>query len=218
MLPASPRLDPEAWAGVELATKKRTFVHPALPGQGGSTVEARSSQTIDQAKAAGRDKATTKLAGLKPIPVTMNLTFTAKCFDAAGGVREMLEAIQPDGEEGGGPFEVKAADVNWRRVKAVTIEELGSIKWRGEFGTVDIKSIQWVPKGEAGKGASGTKTPDSAAQYRGPDPFNVAEGRVSDDGGKTTVLVARKGIKGFADSLKTPSVKPPGNVATGKVT
>ncbi len=211
MLPASPRKEPEVWASFEIGTGKRTFIHPAVPGEGSSNVKPTSGQTIDQAKAAGRDKAKTKLAGRKAIPVAIELIFSARCYDAVGGTRELLEAIHPDGQESGGPFETRAADINWRGVTATVIEEVGPITWRGELGSVSIKAIQWVP--EPPKNATGTKTPTKAAPYAGFGTSAYAEGKCTDDGGKTTITVWRKGIKGFASPPLAPNARPPG-VAT----
>jgi len=215
MLPPSPRTSPESWAPIEIATKKRTFTHPGLDGEGSCVVKAKSSQTIDQAKAVGRDKAKTKLAGRKPIPVDVELIFSARCYDAIGGTKEMLEQIQPDGDENGGPFEVRAADVNWRGVTACVVEEVGPIEWKGELGRCVVKMVQWVPDTTG----NGTKTPKNAAPYQGREPFPVAEGKCSDDNGKTTQVVPLRSIKGFASKLKVPGAGPPGHAtATGKAT
>lgn len=175
-------------------------------------VKPKSTQAIDQAKAVGRDKAKTKLAGRKPIPCDVELVFSARCYDAVGGTREMLEQIHPDGDESGGPFEVRAADVNWRGVTAVVVEEVGPIEWKGEHGRCTLKILQWVPDATG----SGTKTPKNAAPYQGREPHPVAEGKCSDDNGKTTQVVPLRSIKGFASVLKVPNAAPPGHIATGK--
>ena len=127
---------------------------------GAAIVFCESSQKLDQAAASGKDKAKTTQKGREPCPVDIEYRFHARIWAA---VETQLATIDPNGTARGGPFKFSHPDADRRGVKWIMVEKVGKVEWKGHYGTVQIKAVEWEePKKVVGGSVRGTAATNAA--------------------------------------------------------
>lgn len=181
------------WMQIEIATPTGAFRFPPVAyGWGAVDVSVVSKAQRVRSKASGRSKAKSKTNGAEPLEVSIELKFTRRVWEDADGfpgVQKMLNAIDPNADAGGGPFDFSYADFTRRNGKSIEIDEIGKVQWRGDEGTVSIKAKQWV----AEPPKTGTKDPNKSSELEPGDTYFNARGALPEG---ETVTIARKGITG----------------------
>lgn len=220
----APPFEPEGpWVQFIIATKAGTFYWPPEAyGWGAATVEVVSKAAKDNQKAAGRGKTKTKKSGPAPLEVTINMIFIRANFNDPRGAGAILNAIDPNNDEGGGgPFDFQSADFTRRKGKSIDIDEVGPIVWTGHKGTCQIKAKEWVPEPPPEK-KQGTTTPEKsteatpgegeAATTLIPRGDNVLEGRINNTEASTrneaTGVIAQVVAKRGFDGPEAPKAAP----------
>jgi len=185
------------------------YTFPLIRGQGTAKVKCKSSQKLDQQQAAGKAKAKTKQMGTDTSTVTILLEW--RTIRGADGkcviwpvVELMLNGIDPNGPNHGGPFEFRHPDANRRTIKSIMVKDIGEVEWApgGWIGRCQINAIEWeIPK-KAAAGV-GSKTPTKAAEW-----FDTAT--------QTTKIGSNHNvIGGFGDSDVAPHIGSNGNSVGG---
>lgn len=181
------------WMQIEIATPTGAFRFPPVAyGWGSVKVSVVSKARNEKQKAAGRAKAKTKKTGPEPLELSIELKFARRVWDDADGfpgVQKMLNAIDPNGDAGGGPFDFSYGDFTRRGGKSIDVDEVGAVDWQGELGTVSIKAKEWV----AEPPKTGTKDPNKSSELEPGDTYFNARGALPEG---ETVTIARKGIAG----------------------
>ncbi len=177
------------------------YILPTSASDGAVVVDASSEQKVDAKKASGKDKAKTTKQGREPIKGSIDWEFTAFAWEDnenGKGVESVLEYLDPNGPNEGGPFDFAHPDTDRRGVKAIVVTKVSKVEWKGWHGKVKIDWTEWNPpdkKGNAGGGAA-TSTPID------PDKWTATNGQVKPQpwSDKQTAKQSSGG-KGFADSL-----------------
>ena len=210
------------WVQFTIATPEGTFQWPPEPyGWGSALVEVSSKARKDNQKAAGRGKATTKKSGPEPLKVKIKMQFIRANFSDPRGACAILNAIDPNNDNGGGgPFDFGSADFNRRNGKSIDIDSVGPVVWRGHIGSCDIDAEEWVPAPPKEAGQV-TKSPDKSEELAAGEGGattiisrgdNVLEGRVdgttqSTRNEATGTVVRTVAARGF-DGTEAPKVAP----------
>jgi hypothetical protein len=161
-----PLIEPSGpWVQFVVATPDGTFMWPPEPYYWGSAVvKVKSKAAKDNQKAAGRGKAKTKKSGPAPLEVSIEMTFLRKNFSEPLGACFILNALDPNNENGnGGPFDFASSDFIRRGGKSIDVDEVGEIAWRGHIGTCTITAKEWVPEPPK-EATQGTKTPEKSTE------------------------------------------------------
>jgi len=190
----APTIEPSGpWVQFIVATPDGTFEWPPEPYYWGSAVvKVKSKAAKDNQKAAGRGKAKTKKSGPAPLEISVEMTFLRKNFAEPHGACAVLNALDPNNDNGsGGPFDFMSADFNRRGGKSIDVDDVGEVVWRGHIGTCTITAKEWVPEPPK-EAAQGTKTPDKSTEHT---PGDEQEATVPQDG---TTTIARRGLAQFA--------------------
>ncbi|WP_438017875.1 hypothetical protein WMF18_01745 [Sorangium sp. So ce315] len=120
---------------------------PLNPREGVAIVEISTAQKIDVQKASGKDKAKTKLQGREPASIKIVLRWTYRIYDE---VLEILNYLDPNGPNGGGPFALVHPKADERRVKDIMISEMTDRKnITSHLYEVTIEAIEWNPPPKA---------------------------------------------------------------------
>lgn len=158
------------------------YILPTSQADGSVVVKCSSEQKVDAKKASGKDKAKTTKQGREVIKGSIEWEFSAQAWEDnenGKGVESVLEYLDPNGPNEGGPFDFAHPDTDRRGVKAIVVTKVETVEWKGWHGKVKIDWSEWnppAPKGGAGKGTTSTPIdPDKWTATNGqvkPQPWN----------------------------------------------
>lgn len=199
----SPLDNAELWDSIGLGL----FTFPAIPNMGRALVKLSSKLKTDKQQAAGKAKAKQKITGKDTVDGSIELVFHVSIWPQT---EAMLTALDPNGEAGGDPQEIKHPDASRRRLKSVLIKEVGPVEWEpgGWLGKCKLDVEEWVKPAAAAVG-TGTKTPDATQKWPGGGTEVVVPGGVANpappDGLSRATFPQDKGFNGDNAPKATPS-------------
>lgn len=159
------------------------YILPTSQADGSVVVKCSSEQKVDAKKASGKDKAKTTKQGREVIKGSIEWEFSAQAWEDnenGKGVESVLEYLDPNGPNEGGPFDFAHPDTDRRGVKAIVVTKVETVEWKGWHGKVKIDWSEWNPPApKGGGGAKGTTStpidPDKWTATNGqvkPQPWN----------------------------------------------
>ncbi|HSM93384.1 MAG TPA: hypothetical protein VLT47_10910 [Anaeromyxobacteraceae bacterium] len=151
-LPPTPDEDPDAWATLHAGTWTIAYPIAFLIEMPGAELK------VDNQKAAGKDKAKTKISGVDNAKGSISFRWCRTVPGCDVLMFSFMMGIDPNGPAKGLPLDVNHPEFALRRVSQILPKQWGKLERKGDYRECKLEFTEWTEPDKAVAGATTTPT------------------------------------------------------------